>query len=154
MINQIEDDAKQQEFKNRAAYKYGLLSGEVKDKWETVIEQEKVNAQKKKDITNKEEAAKSEELAEETLKSDKEEVVQWYIDALYDRTLYTDIVKKMIDDANTALAKCTDLSNYNTLSSNLSEAVSYAENLPTKESVASEQEAITMPSEDDYPVDE
>lgn len=119
MINQIEDDAKQQEFKNRAAYKYGLLSGEVKDKWETVIEQEKVNAQKKKDITNKEEAAKSEELAEETLKSDKEEVVQWYIDALYDRTLYTDIVKKMIDDANTALAKCTDLSNYNTLSSNL-----------------------------------
>ena len=154
VINQIEDDAKQQEFKNRAAYKYGLLSGEVKDKWETVIEQEKVNAQKKKDITNKEEAAKSEELAEETLKSDKEEVVQWYIDALYDRTLYTDIVKKMIDDANTALAKCTDLSNYNTLSSNLSEAVSYAENLPTKESVASEQEAITMPSEDDYPVDE
>lgn len=147
-------DAKQQEFKNRAAYKYGLLSGEVKDKWETVIEQEKINAQKKKDITNKEEAAKSEELAEETLKSDKEEVVQWYIDALYDRTLYTDIVKKMIDDANTALAKCTDLSNYNTLSSNLSEAVSYAENLPTKESVASEQEAITMPSEDDYPVDE
>lgn len=146
--------AKQQEFKNRAAYKYGLLSGEVKDKWETVIEQEKINAQKKKDITNKEEAAKSEELAEETLKSDKEEVVQWYIDALYDRTLYTDIVKKMIDDANTALAKCTDLSNYNTLSSNLSEAVSYAENLPTKESVASEQEAITMPSEDDYPVDE
>lgn len=105
-------------------------------------------------ITKKEEAAKSEELAEETLKSDKEEVVQWYIDALYDRTLYTDIVKKMIDDANTALAKCTDLSNYNTLSSNLSEAVSYAENLPTKESVASEQEAITMPSEDDYPVDE
>ena len=65
-----------------------------------------------------------------------------------------DIVKKLIDDANTALAKCTDLSNYNTLSSNLSEAVSYAENLPTKESVASEQEAITMPSEDDYPVDE
>ena len=57
MINQIEDDAKQQEFKNRAAYKYGLLSGEVKDKWETVIEQEKINAQKKKDITNKEEAA-------------------------------------------------------------------------------------------------
>ena len=61
-----------------------------------MIEQEKVNAQKKKDITNKEEAAKSEELAEETLKSDKEEVVQWYIDALYDRTLYTDIVKKIL----------------------------------------------------------
>lgn len=154
IIEQIEDDTKQQEFKNRAAYKYGLLSGEVKDKWEAVIKQEKENEQQKKDLENKEEAAKSEELAEETLKSDKEEVVQWYIDALYDRTLYTDTVKRMINDANAALSRCVDLDNYSTLSSDLSAAINYAENLPTKESITSEQESITMPSDKDYPMDE
>lgn len=150
VIEKIEDTSKQQPLKNRAAYKYELLSKSVIDKWNDVIKQEEENAQKKKDLENKEEASKSEEAAVASLKDKKEEVVSWYIDALYERTLYTDAVKQMIKDAESSLEKCTDSENYDTLKYKLSKAVKYAESLPTKEEASSEKESVTMPSEDDY----
>lgn len=150
VIEEIEDESKQRSFKNRAAYKYELLSKEVMDKWNEVIKQEEENAQKKKDLENKEDAAKSEEEAVNSLKDKRKEVVSWYIDALYDRTLYTDTVKKMISDAQDALGKCSGLSGYDSLKDELSKAIKHAEGLPTKEEVTSEKEDATMPSADDY----
>lgn len=144
-IDAIENTSAQKSFKNRAAYKYELLSGEVKEKWQAVIAQEEVNAQKQKDIDNKKAAAKSEERAEEELEDKKEQIVEWYIDALNERTLYSDIVEKMITDANMALENCTGLSRYDELKEDLDKAIVYARSLPKK------GESVTFPSLEDYP---
>lgn len=151
VIKQIEDEEEQKGYLERTAYKYNLLSGEVTSKWKEVIEQEEKNKQAKKDLENQKKAAKSEETAREELNQRKIDVVEWYIDALEDRTVYSEAVKEMILDAREALKECENLKRYDELNEDLEKAISKAQNQPTREELEQRKKQITMPTENDYP---
>lgn len=153
VIERIEKTSEQVSYKNRAAYKYELLSQEVKEKWNAVLLQEQENAQKKKDIENKRKAAESEEQAIEELENKRKQVVEWYIDALNERTVYGDNTKQMIQDAQTALTACSAYDWYDSLESRLNAAIAYAQSLPTKEQIDQQNNTTILPDDSSYPED-
>lgn len=151
VIREIEDENEQIDYEQRAAYKYGLLSGDVEKTWEKVMEQEKRDEQKKNNLKSKSEAAESKENALSELREKKKKVVNWYIDELYDRELYTDVTQEIIKDALAALEEYKGYDGYDSLKSKLDDAIDHAEKLPTREEVIEELEKTKMPADNQYP---
>lgn len=149
-INAIEDPSERSDYTNRAAYKYGLLAGDVKSKWDKAIKAEEEAEAEKKKIENKEKAADSEDDAMKALRDKKAEVVEWYIDALNNRMMYTASVASLISDAQSALADFEGYKGYNDLSNRLNQAIKRARNLPTEEEIRQQTNQIQMPNQSQY----
>ena len=79
--------------------------------------------------------------------------MEWYIDALNERTVYGDNTKQMIQDAQTALTACSAYDWYDSLESRLNAAISYAQSLPTKEQIDQQNNTTILPDDSSYPED-
>lgn len=141
VIGRIEDDFEQTAFKERAEYKYSLLSGEVMDKWQKAIEAENAAAQEQTNIENQKAAAQSGEDALNSIRVYRINAVNAYIDALNSRTVYTSDVENLITSANLALQYCTSYSEYADLSSALSSAITHARAQRTEAQVRADAKA-------------
>ena len=121
-ISAIEDASEQSTYQERAAYKYQLLSGDVADKWESVIEEQAKEQQAKTDSDNAAAAQSSASEAESEVKSLRISAVQSYIDALNSIEVYISSVETLYTNGKAALENCSDYSEYSTLSSELTDA--------------------------------
>ena len=141
VIEEISDTSEQVPYKERAAYKYGLLSDEVVEIWQDELEEAEEAAQEEKNIANAEAAQESVETALAKIEELRVNTVQNYIDAINARTVYTDTVESLYQSALTALARCADYDSYDTLDKALEKAITAARQLPTEEEV--EADSVT-----------
>lgn len=140
-ISAIEDASEQSTYQERAAYKYQLLSGDVADKWESVIEEQAKEQQAKTDSDNAAAAQSSASEAESEVKSLRISAVQSYIDALNSIEVYISSVETLYTNGKAALENCSDYSEYSTLSSELTDAYNSAKSKPTQADYQSQQAA-------------
>ncbi len=138
-VNAIEDDAEQTPFKERAEYKYSLLSGDVKQNWIDAMKAEKAAAQAELDAANAAEASASSEEAIDIIKSQRIHSVNVYIDTLNERRVLTASVQNLISGGQAALAMCAGYPEFEELSLNLNAAIAYAQALPTEAEIARQQ---------------
>ena len=143
-ITGIEDEGEQAPFRERAEYKYSLLSTEVAETWNAVKEEMRQREQAQVNADN-------EIYAETSIASARQEIhdyrvgsVQVYIDALYSRTIYNASIETLINNAEASLEACSGYSEYDTLSWSLGEASAYARALPTEEDIRRQLEEANM----------
>ena len=152
VIDTIEDDTEQAPYLERAAYKYGLLKESVDNKWNDVIASEEEADQEKEKLSMAEDAAESEDLAAETLQTQKRDIVEWYIAAMYDRKVYGAGAQKLVADAENALSQYEGYDDYDDLKLDVDNAVAYVTALPTPEDVQSQENGLQYPNAADYPI--
>ena len=152
VIDTIEDDTEQAPYLKRAAYKYGLLKESVDNKWNDVIASEEEADQEKEKLSMAEDAAESEDLAAETLQTQKRDIVEWYIAAMYDRKVYGAGAQKLVADAENALSQYEGYDDYDDLKLDVDNAVAYVTALPTPEDVQSQENGLQYPNAADYPI--
>lgn len=132
LIDAIPDTSRQTDLKERAEYKYSLLSGDVASTWQQKIkEQEQADAEQKK-IDNANAADASLSQAQSDIAGIRYGIVQQYIAYFNSVTVYTGTVDSMITSAETALANCSGYSQYNSLASQLHAAENTAKSKPTQ----------------------
>lgn len=130
LIEALTDPSHRAALSKRVAYKYDLLKNEVSEKWTQAIADLKLAQEAERDLNNKIAAQKSLEAAEKLSKDSKIELVQKYIDAIKERTVYTSIVEDLISNGEKALNACSSYSEYSELKSSFDSAVAYARSLP------------------------
>ena len=138
-IGAIEDDAEQTPYKERAEYKYSLLSGDVKQNWIDAMKAENQAAQDSLDAANAAAASASSEEALRITKEQRINTVNVYIDTLNARTVLTASVQNLISGGQSALAMCAGYPEFEELSQELNEAIAYVQALPTEAEVARQQ---------------
>lgn len=131
LVSDIEDQEKRAALMERAEYKYSLLSGEVKDKWMELIEEDDLKEAGERDIRNKEAANESAESAAGKIRQVRINTAWSYINAVNDQTVYTDDTEALIQAAKEAVERCSDYSDYGNLKGAYDSAASYARGLPT-----------------------
>ena len=151
VIDKIEDDTEQIPYLERAAYKYGLLKESVENKWNDVIAAEEEADKEKEQLSMAEEAAESEDAAAEALQTQKRNIVEWYIDAMYDREVYGAGAQKLVTDAQNALTQYEGYDDYDDLKLDVDNAVAYITALPTPEDIQSQENDLQYPNAADYP---
>lgn len=107
--------------KERAAYKYGLLSGEVRTSWSDAEEVARQNEQQRKDEENRIKAQESLEAAAQAAKEEKLQQAEWYLSQLEVRTVYSSYVESLSQNARDAVEACREYSEYAGLASRLDE---------------------------------
>ena len=132
-VENVADTSKRENLMRRVAYKYELLNSDVINVWNDVISAYKTKLQEEKDADNKLEAQKSLEKAQARLKKYKIELVEYYIDSLNERTIYTDTIEQLISNGKNALESCKNYTEYNELSDQLTNAIEYARALPKED---------------------
>ena len=118
----------------RAAYKYELLSSEVKESWNNAAKVITSNNQKQKDSENSLAAQKSLEKAKQEEIDSNVDLVNWYIDQLNARSLYSSYVEQLIKEAQSALGQCNGYDKYDSLNSSLQKAINRVKSLPKESS--------------------
>lgn len=141
LISDIEDPERRTDLQERAEYKYSLLSGEVKDKWMQLIEEDDRKAADERDIHNQEAAQESEESAISKIRQARIDTAWSYIGSLNDQSVYTDETENLISGASEAVDRCSDYSEYGNLKGSLDNAISYARGLPTGKELQDRLEA-------------
>lgn len=141
LISDIEDQDKRADLMERAEYKYSLLSGEVRDKWMQLIEEDDLKAAGERDIRNKEAANESAESAAGRIRQVRIDTAWAYINAVNDQSVYTDDTESLIQAAKEAVERCSDYSDYGSLKGAYDSAASYARGLPTGEEIQQRLEA-------------
>ena len=131
VIDSIEDDTEAAPYKERAEHKYALLSGDVSETWESVRTAKREEEQNQTDAENAQAAANSKEEALAVIHESRINTVWTYINALYSRSLYTDEVESLIAMGNAALETCREYGEYETLASEMQDAVASARSQPT-----------------------
>ena len=152
VIDKIENDTEQAPYLERAAYKYGLLKESVENKWDDVIAAEEEAAKEKEQLSMAEDTAESEDEAAEALQTQKRNIVEWYIDAMYDREVYGTGAQKLVADAENALSQYEGYDDYDDLKKDVDNAVAYVTALPTPEDVQSQENNLQYPNAADYPI--
>lgn len=132
-VENVADTSKRENLMRRVAYKYELLNSDVINVWNDVISAYKTKLQEEKDADNKLEAQKFLEKAQARLKKYKIELVEYYIDSLNERTIYTDTIEQLISNGKNALESCKNYTEYNELSDQLTNAIEYARALPKED---------------------
>lgn len=156
LIEKIKDEKVKKNFRKRAAKKYELLSGDIKDNWTKQIEEQKASEQEQREHQYQIDAENSKVESENALHQLRVNKVQWYIDNLKVRQYYTDVTIAMIRDAQTALSKCSGYVEYESLSQQLNSAIMYAESLPTQlpsSNVPVDDNDYLIPDNNTYPDD-
>ena len=138
-IGEIEDDAEQTPYKERAEYKYSLLSGDVKQNWIDAMKAENQAAQDSLNAENARAASESSEEALRITKTQRINAVNIYIETLNARTVLTASVQNLITGGQAALALCAGYPEFEELSLDLNNAIAYAQALPTEAEVARQQ---------------
>lgn len=133
IIEEIPDEYEQSSYKKRAAKKYNSLNGTVMDEWQKAIQEYQKDQQEKMEKQRKIDAEDAAEKAKETLKKNRIEKVQWYIDKLNTRKYYNDTTKELIKDGKKALKRIAKYDEYEGKKKSLEKAIQRAEALPTKE---------------------
>ena len=133
VINEIEDEGEQSPFRERAEYKYSLLSSDVVETWEAVKEEARREEQAKTNAENEAYAGTSVDSAMQEIHDARVRAVQYYVDALNGRSVYTASIETLISGADTALERCSEYGEYDSLSWEVREAAEYARSLPTEE---------------------
>ena len=108
--------------------------------------------QEKEKLSMAEDAAESEDLAAETLQTQKRDIVEWYIAAMYDRKVYGAGAQKLVADAENALSQYEGYDDYDDLKLDVDNAVAYVTALPTPEDVQSQENGLQYPNAADYPI--
>lgn len=156
LIEKIKDVNVKKEFRKRAAKKYELLSGDIKNNWTTEIEEQKAAELEQREYQYKIDAENSKIESENALHQTRVNKVQWYIDNLMVRQYCTDVTLLMIRDAQTALERCSGYQEYDSLSQQLTSAILYAQSLPTQlpsSNVPIGDDDYLMPDNSTYPDD-
>ena len=148
LVDQVGDSDKHGALQERAEYKYSLLSGDVRDKWEDEIAAAKQQAQDDENISNAKKADNSAYAALAQIKKIRIGIVQSYIDYFNDVKIYTDSVDEMADYAEKALEACADYDEYAKLGKKLSSAEEKARSQKTVEDLKKEQEEARRESEE------
>lgn len=138
VIDRIEDDEIAAPYRERAEAKYALLSGEVSETWQAVIAQHEASAKAEEDAANKEAAANSKESALGNIHESRVNTVWTYINALNNRSVYTDEVESLASMGQSALEACSGYSEYGTLESELNSAIVTARSNPTEAQIEEE----------------
>ena len=129
-IEDIPDVYKQKDFRTRVKKKYDLMNAVIDKIWTKAIqeyqekEQEKRNKQMQIDADNAETDGKA------TLRSNRIDAVEWYIDKLNGRHYYNKLTKRLIKDAQAKLKRCEGYSVYEDLSERLNSVIDYCTGLP------------------------
>ncbi len=132
IIEEIPDEYEQSSYKKRAAKKFNSLNGSVMDKWQEAIKEYQKDQQEKMEKQRKIDAEDAAEKARETLKKNRIDKVQWYIDKINSRKYYNDTTKGLIKDSKKALKRITQYTEYEAKKKALDKAIAKAEKLPTK----------------------
>ncbi len=133
IISEIPDEYEQQPYTERAVTKYNSLKKIVKNKWQTVIDEEKEAEAEEQEKQQKIDAEDAATKANSTLKQNRIKKAKWYIDTLNDREYYTDTTKALIKDGKKAVKRLKGYSEYDTYKSQLDSAIKRAKALPKKE---------------------
>ena len=140
-VYEIEDTALQTPLKERAEYKYSILSKDALTKWSVVAEEEAAAAQAEKNAANRSSAEVSAETAMQEIRDKRIETVRIYINALNSRTIYSDTITALASGGRNALSDCTGYDEYNGLSTELEAAIARAGTLPTEAQILEERAA-------------
>lgn len=149
-LMEIDDEAIREEYLSRIAARYELLEKSVVETWGSVEEAEQKYALLINDADNQIEAQESVEAAYKKFEEKETLIVQWYIDELNKRELYTDSVAKMISDCEEELKRCVSFSNYQDLYSGFLNAKWYAQALPSCTLSTEDMENTELPTENMY----
>src|SRR5699024_3984100 len=111
-----------------------------------VIDAEEEADKEKEQLSMAEEAAESEDAAAEALQMQKRNIVEWYIDAMYDREVYGAGAQKLVTDAQNALTQYEGYDDYDDLKLDVDNAVAYITALPTPEDIQSQENDLQYPN--------
>ncbi len=134
VIDAVNSEDDKEQLLKRAAYKYELLSSEVKESWNNAAKVITSNNQKQKDSENSLAAQKSLEKAKQEEIDSNVDLVNWYIDQLNARSLYSSYVEQLIKEAQSALGQCNGYDKYDSLNSSLQKAINRVKSLPKESS--------------------
>lgn len=108
LASQVNNSKIRAELLERIASKYEILNKDVITIWNDAIEAYNKSLQEKREQESELQAQLSIEAAREARKTAKLELVQYYIDNLNERTVYTTIIEEMIENAKLALEDCVE----------------------------------------------
>lgn len=133
LADAVTDATHRKDLMDRIAYKYELLNSDVINTWNAVIAEYDKKTKEEQDANNKLQAQESLEKAQKRLKKYRIELVQYYIDCLNARSVYTSYIDELIAQGQSALQDCKDYTEYTNLSDSLNKAIEYAKALPVED---------------------
>lgn len=129
-VETIPDVYKQRDFRTRVKKKYDLMNNVIDKIWTKAIEEYQEKEQEKRNKQMQIDADNAETSGKTTLRTNRIDAVNWYIEKLNGRSYYNKLTKRLIKDAKAKLARCEGYSVYSDLAKNLSAAIDYCKNLP------------------------
>lgn len=153
LIEKIQNDEVKKEFRKRAAKKYELLSGDIKDNWQKEIDEQKAAEQEQRENQYKIDAENSVVSSQKALEQARVTRAQWFIDKLNSRQYNTDVTQQLLMQAQTAVDRCAEYDAYESLSNALQGARTYVQTLPTQlptSSIPATDDDYIIPNDDNY----
>ena len=129
-IETIPDVYKQRGFRTRVKKKYDLMNAVIDKVWTKAITEYQEKEQEKRNKQMQIDADEAETQGKATLRSNRIDAVEWYIDKLNGRHYYNKLTKRLIKDAEAKLSRCEGYSVYEDLSERLNSVITYCKGLP------------------------
>lgn len=142
-INDVDDEYKVSDLRDDVQNQYDKLKKTVKDDWQPAIDEYNQEQEKQRIEDEKQAVVDSKNNAKETLKTNRQNKMEWYLSTLAGRHYNDESTQLLLSDAETMLERLKGYSSYNGYKTRLNTQKARIKKLPT------EPETPDIPEDDD-----